>query len=79
MEVKPGYVANDKIKQLENLQMRNLKRLFKLPQGTPNAAIRGDTGCLKACLHDAILRARYLAVYCVQHLARYPTRCSVSQ
>ena len=47
MEVKPGYVTNDKIKHLENLQMRNLKRLFKLPQGTPNTAIRGDTGCLR--------------------------------
>ena len=28
--------------------MRNLKRLFKPPQDTPNAAlIRGDTGCLR--------------------------------
>ena len=34
---------------------------------------------VKACLHDAILRARYLPMYCVQHLARYPTRCNVAQ
>ena len=36
-----------------------------------------DLLILKACLHDAILRARYL-MYCVQHLARYPTRCNVA-
>ena len=37
------------------------------------------TSSVKACLHDEIFCAKYLATSCVQHLARYRTPCIVAQ